>query len=293
MSNILKAIVAVRRECGAITKDATNPHFKSKYATLNAILEAVEPVLEKHGVMIMQAVKGKELHTSICNVDGSDSIEQSIYPLVDSPDPQKFASSLSYARRYSIVTMLGLMTEDDDGNKAASLPVKPAQTVQTAPYKPLIGTNNKTPAPKSEPLKIEPRKPASVVNKERAESALSYDAKPFQVTVPNYEENFNHQSEAFKAGRLPAFQAGGVDVASSESYVCQFGKWKGSTIAAIIEEHGIESLDNYVSYLKKKETKGVVSEFVYHADIVMQDRASFDPSTFGKFEEQGNSDGAL
>ncbi len=267
MSNILKAIVAVRRECGAIARDATNPHFKSTYATLNAILEAVEPVLEKHGVMLMQVVHGKELRTHLCMIDGSDSIEQSIYPLVDSPDPQKFASSVTYARRYSIVTLLGLMTEDDDGNKAASLPIKPAQTVQTAPYKPLIGTNNATP--------------------------VQLKKLPIIALTNAAELNRKRDIAAIQAPDFATFEAGGVDAAQSEDYVCQFGKWKGSTIAAIIEEHGIESLDNYVSYLKKKETKGVVSEFVYHADIVMRDRASFDPSTFGNFDEQGNQDGAL
>ncbi len=264
MNDLLKAVVAVRRECGAITKHGTNPHFKSTYATLNDVLETVEPIMEKHGIMIIQTVEGRDLITTLHSLISEASVK-STYPLVDSPDPQKFASSVSYARRYSIVTLLGLMTEDDDGNKAASLPAKPAQTVQTAPYKPLIGTNKATPVqPKKAPI-IEARSPAAEINRKRDIAAIQ---------APDFS----------------TFEAGGVDAAQSEEYVCQFGKWNGSTIAAIIEEHGIESLGNYVSYLKKKETKGVVSEFVYHADIVMRDRASFDPNSFNQPMGDFNSD---
>lgn len=83
----------------------------------------------------------------------------------------------------------------------------------------------------------------------------------------------------------------GRDASSSEAYVCQFGKWKGSSIAAIIDEHGVESLDSYVQYItgkaqaENKPLKGSVKEFIDAALIVLTDRASFDPNGFSKEED--------
>jgi len=116
-------------------KDATNPAFRSKYADLGAVWEAIKEPLQAAGFSIIQSpdfdagdmwLKTTILHTSGDKMEGR-------YPIRPSKqDPQGYGSALTYARRYSISAMLGVIADDDDDGNAASTPNKPAAR-QAAP----------------------------------------------------------------------------------------------------------------------------------------------------------------
>ncbi|MFN6565272.1 MAG: ERF family protein [Nostoc sp. ChiSLP01] len=101
MQELIKALIKAKAEFNPIQKDGTNPHFKKKYATLDAVLDAVTPALGKHGLVIIQTTEFFEcktvLRTHIFHESG-ESIT-STYPLPEIGDSQKFGAALTYARR--------------------------------------------------------------------------------------------------------------------------------------------------------------------------------------------------
>ena len=101
---------------GKVTKNANNPHFKKSYADLNAIIEAVEPILLENGLLLLQPIHGNSVCTQIIDLESNDMIESCI-------DPQKMGSAITYYRRYTLQSILSLQAVDDDGNMA-SQPVK-------------------------------------------------------------------------------------------------------------------------------------------------------------------------
>ncbi len=136
-ATLAEALVAFHGEAPVIVKDSVNPHFKSKFASLDAIMASVRPVLTRHGLAISQHPTALEsgmpaLRTILLHTSGDKY--QDIMPLaVDKPGPQALGSALTYARRYAVLAVLGLVAdEDDDANTAqkASEQVAPVEGVE-------------------------------------------------------------------------------------------------------------------------------------------------------------------
>lgn len=121
---VLKNVMAAKKEMGStVKKDAANPFHKSRYASLGAHLELCEGVLDKHGLILMQTVNGSHdkaiMIATLCHVESGQWIK-SYLPLPNPKnDSQGLGASITYMRRYSINSMLGLTAEDDDGETAA------------------------------------------------------------------------------------------------------------------------------------------------------------------------------
>lgn len=114
-------------------KDAKNPFFKSKYATLNAVYEAVAEALLKNGLSVIQPIVGDAVETTIIHTSGQFITSSCPIVCAKQNDPQAMGSAITYARRYSLASLLGVMTdEDDDGEKAMARP-SPKPTVKDAP----------------------------------------------------------------------------------------------------------------------------------------------------------------
>lgn len=107
---------------GKVTKNANNPHFKKSYADLNAIIEAVEPILLENGLLLLQPIHGNSVCTQIIDVESGNMME-SCMDLPTGIDPQKMGSAITYYRRYTLQSILSLQAVDDDGH-SASQPVK-------------------------------------------------------------------------------------------------------------------------------------------------------------------------
>ena len=115
---VVKALVAARKDIGAAKKGNINPHFKSKYADLGSVMEAVKEPLEAHGLAFVQDIENNCVVTVIMHTSG-ECLRLAPFPIVASKqDAQGFGSALTYARRYSLQTALGVPSEDDDGNAA-------------------------------------------------------------------------------------------------------------------------------------------------------------------------------
>ncbi len=131
MENIAKALVKAQSEFGKALKSADNPYFKSKYADLQAVVDAVMEPLNKHGIAVIQRTEPSQSGVIVETVFVHESGEQlsagQLYLPAPQQDPQKYGGALTYARRYALMAACGIAPEDDDGNAAAQA-IKEEQT---------------------------------------------------------------------------------------------------------------------------------------------------------------------
>jgi hypothetical protein len=122
MKQISTALLKAQSEMSNPKKGATNPFFKSKYADLNAIREAVIPTLNENGISVLQPivhVDGKNfVKTILLHESGElmESLTEIIYNKQN--DAQAQGSGISYARRYALQSFVCVGADDDDGQKA-------------------------------------------------------------------------------------------------------------------------------------------------------------------------------
>lgn len=115
---IYAKIHEAKKEIGVVKKNAKNPHFKNTYADLNALIDAVEPILLEKGLILLQPIKDGKVHTQIIDIDSGEMIESNI-DLSPNLTAQALGSQITYYRRYQISSILSLMADDDDGHKAS------------------------------------------------------------------------------------------------------------------------------------------------------------------------------
>jgi hypothetical protein len=121
-AELFAALAAFQGEVVPPRKTATNPHFKSKFADLADVLEAVRAPLAKHGLSLTQmAVGACDGYVRVVTLVGHKS-GQWCKGVLDMPlaqkTPQGVGSAISYARRYCAMAALGIAAEDDDGERA-------------------------------------------------------------------------------------------------------------------------------------------------------------------------------
>lgn len=122
LDKIAPALVAALAELKGVAKDSKNPHFKNDYASLEAVIDTARPVLANHGLAFMQGLGAfnagaMTVSTRILH-DSGQWIESDFQMPVSKSDPQGTASASTYARRYSLMGILGLPAVDDDGEAA-------------------------------------------------------------------------------------------------------------------------------------------------------------------------------
>ena len=116
-TNIYLQLWKAKKEIGKINKSADNPFFKSKYADLNTILDVVEPILHKYGLVLIQPIENGKVCSQVIDIETKEGIYSDIeLPAIS--DPQKLGICISYFRRYTLQSLLSLSMQDDDGNTA-------------------------------------------------------------------------------------------------------------------------------------------------------------------------------
>lgn len=126
-----------QRKLGSVKKDGSNSLFKSHYATYPAVVDAVKGPLNELGLSFRHTSRYVDNHffvgSEIMSKDGR--VAHFEMPML-TDTPQKMGSALTYYKRYTLEAVLGLPTEDDDGNATsthASPKRAPAQTQSSAP----------------------------------------------------------------------------------------------------------------------------------------------------------------
>ena len=119
--SIYKKLLAVQKEVGAISKDSKNPFFKSKYFDINKLIEVVNPVLSNNGLVLLQPILDGKVFSRLIDAESGQLIE-SCLELPNLPKPQDLGSCVSYYRRYTLSSLLGLQATDEDGNGLKAKP---------------------------------------------------------------------------------------------------------------------------------------------------------------------------
>ncbi len=130
IKELATALSKAQGEMHGAKKDAANPFFNSKYADLSACWEACRLPLAKNGLSILQATRLTEKGTIILVttlLHSSGEWMSGEFPVQsDKPGLQALGAALSYARRYALSSMIGIVQEDDDGESAVNrAPVRP------------------------------------------------------------------------------------------------------------------------------------------------------------------------
>ena len=118
MKSIYVKLHEAKKSIGVVKKNAKNPHFKNTYADLNALIEAVEPILLENSLILLQPIKEGKVFTEIVDIESGESVTSSI-DLPTSGNPQQMGSAITYFRRYTLQSLLSLQADDDDGQMAS------------------------------------------------------------------------------------------------------------------------------------------------------------------------------
>ena len=127
ITNIAKALMEFNAKVNKISKDAKNPFFKSNYASLSNIQDAIAKPLHESGLVYSQMPTGVNgLTTILIHAESGEYFMDSYtMPVSKQNDPQAVGSAITYAKRYALAGILGLnIDDDDDGNKAAEKAVE-------------------------------------------------------------------------------------------------------------------------------------------------------------------------
>jgi hypothetical protein len=114
------ALAKAQAEMGGAAKDATNPHFRSKYPTLASVCEACDP-LAKHGIAYLQPTRAEGIHVTVTTLlvhSSGEWIAEDLTLTAGQNTPQAVGSAITYGRRYGLAAMVGIAPEDDDGEAA-------------------------------------------------------------------------------------------------------------------------------------------------------------------------------
>jgi hypothetical protein len=138
--NLAAALASAQGRFKPAERDAENPHFHNRYASLGSVIDAVREALAKEGIAITQGtrVDGDRIYLTTALRLG-DEVISSEYPVAPvTATPQQVGSALTYARRYSLSSLLVVATGDaeDDGNEAENIRQPPAKRPSPAPASP-------------------------------------------------------------------------------------------------------------------------------------------------------------
>lgn len=114
--NIYTKLFNLQNELGSISKDTSNPFFKSKYFDINSLIGQLKPLLQKYNLVLLQPITDNYVRSVIHDLDGG-AVESAI-KLPKNLDAQKLGSAITYYRRYTLQSLLALQAIDDDGNLA-------------------------------------------------------------------------------------------------------------------------------------------------------------------------------
>lgn len=123
IGELAAALASAQAELSPASKNAQNPHLKNRYADIAAVYEAIRETLPKHGLSVSQIIMPHEskarVRTLLMHKSGQWLASECLMPLDRNGGPQGMGSAITYARRYSLSAIVGVVSEDDDDAEAA------------------------------------------------------------------------------------------------------------------------------------------------------------------------------
>lgn len=124
ITDLAAALAKAQGQIEFAKKDSANPHFKSKYADLASVWEACREALSSNGLSVVQApgpcVDNRMTMTTMLMHSSGQWIREILTIPLSKVDAQGYGSATTYARRYSLAAMVGIVQDDDDGNAASN-----------------------------------------------------------------------------------------------------------------------------------------------------------------------------
>src|SRR5687768_15786841 len=121
IKELATALIGFQANVENVKKDGQNPYFKSKYATLENILDTVKPTPKDFDLSFSQFPDGDGLTTILMHSSG-EYLKATAHMTPKDNSPQGQGSAITYMRRYALSAVLGIATEEDDDGNAASQP---------------------------------------------------------------------------------------------------------------------------------------------------------------------------
>jgi hypothetical protein len=181
---IYAALVKAQSEFKPLKKTATNPFLKSKYSTLDDIMEATKKALAENGLGFTQSVRGNVVVTTIFHISGN--VIESEFPLIiNEQDPQKQGAAYTYARRYCLQAALGITAENDDDAESVVHPTQSKLSTQS----------------KAKPT------PQSVPSKESVQPTANITGIDYFKNLPDVKVEENETGEVFVSGKTYAYSS--------------------------------------------------------------------------------------
>lgn len=122
-SHVTEALIAIQSSLDPLRANATSHH--GKFANLQGVMELLKPHLEKNGLAIIQrpvasASGSCTLETILRHAPTGEEISSQItIPMQRQNDPQAFGAAMTYGRRYSLLCLFGMVTEDDNADSSS------------------------------------------------------------------------------------------------------------------------------------------------------------------------------
>lgn len=130
LKELTASLLAAQANIAHAQKDASNPHMRNSYATIESVIDASKQALLNQGILPMQYVKEMNLVTRLQHKSG-EFLEIEVPLLMSKQDMQGLGSAITYARRYSLTSLLNMAQTDDDGNATAKLGKAPRVVTKT------------------------------------------------------------------------------------------------------------------------------------------------------------------
>jgi len=124
IKHIAPALLAAQKQMTFASKDSKNPHYKTKYAGLPQVIDAIKGPLNDNGITFLQTPSffgiddNKLVLVTRLQHESGEYIEDTATCPMPKQDPQGLGSAMTYLRRYSLAAICGLYQDDDDGETA-------------------------------------------------------------------------------------------------------------------------------------------------------------------------------
>lgn len=141
-TTLAQALVAAQNDMPSVAKDGTNPHFKNRFVSLDNLIDKTRPVLNKHGLAIVQfpavsEIGAPTLRTVLIHAESGEKLQADMPLFLAGQDMQKLGAAITYARRYAWAAALGIASDEDDDGTAA------VQTNEAKPAGAVISDNQR------------------------------------------------------------------------------------------------------------------------------------------------------